>query len=397
MHVLSAGSRARIGLGPYAIEVETVPAGPRRARWLPSPGSLAHNALSAAVPLGVLALVGVWAGKLATGAELDGETYRERVLLLTELDALVADNDESSAPRADDEESSTPRRSDDEPGRARPLVAPRTVGSQTRVRDNADAAVGLARWDALGRPEAVGRPRREADPYRTREAVLSEARAFGAAGLVDRGAFASARAPGPGWGAAANDGGYGWGELGPLWEGETADAGWGVGGIVASLESDDHGEGIAIGDIGSLGLGRCGGCGDTGRLGSHAMRTMTLWECGETDSKLPNGPRSGSGCVFSTYGRLPPEAIRRVVQDNHGRFRGCYERGIERNPALHGRVETQFVIGRDGAVTFAVDAGSDLPDRAVVRCVVEVFRDLSFPAPAGGTVGVVYPLTFSPE
>ena len=57
----------------------------------------------------------------------------------------------------------------------------------------------------------------------------------------------------------------------------------------------------------------------------------------------------------------------------------------------------KFVIGRDGAVQFAADGGSDIPDASVASCVVSGFTDLSFPAPDNGMVTVVYPLMFTPQ
>jgi len=96
-------------------------------------------------------------------------------------------------------------------------------------------------------------------------------------------------------------------------------------------------------------------------------------------------------------GRLPTEVIQRIVRQNFGRFRLCYELGLRTNPTLQGRVATKFVIDRSGAVSAAADAGSDLPDRAVVACVVKAFEALSFPQPEGGIVTVVYPIVFSPS
>ena len=58
----------------------------------------------------------------------------------------------------------------------------------------------------------------------------------------------------------------------------------------------------------------------------------------------------------------------RVVRQNYGRFRMCYEQGLGRNPNLEGRVSARFVIGRDGAVSNASNGGSDLPDSGVVSC-----------------------------
>ena len=95
-------------------------------------------------------------------------------------------------------------------------------------------------------------------------------------------------------------------------------------------------------------------------------------------------------------GRLPPEVIQRIVRQNFGRFRLCYELGLRKNPALQGRVAAKFVIDRTGAVSTSADGGSDLPDRDVVACVVRAFSSLSFPQPEGGIVTVVYPIVFSP-
>ena len=98
----------------------------------------------------------------------------------------------------------------------------------------------------------------------------------------------------------------------------------------------------------------------------------------------------------STSGRLPPEVIQRIVRQNFGRFRLCYENGLRSNPNLQGRVSVRFVIGRDGAVSQVGNGGSDMPDGGVVSCVVRAFYGLSFPQPEGGIVTVVYPINFAP-
>lgn len=95
-------------------------------------------------------------------------------------------------------------------------------------------------------------------------------------------------------------------------------------------------------------------------------------------------------------GKLPPAVIQRVVRLNMGRFRTCYEDNLRTSPNLQGRVAIKFVIGTTGAVTSANDAGSDLPDTGIIKCVQETFATLVFPQPEGGPVTVVYPLVFSP-
>jgi Ca-activated chloride channel family protein len=99
----------------------------------------------------------------------------------------------------------------------------------------------------------------------------------------------------------------------------------------------------------------------------------------------------------SVSGRLPPEIIQRIVRQNFGRFRLCYENGLRANPNLQGRVGVRFIIGRDGNVASASNGGSDLADAGVINCVTRAFYGLSFPQPEGGIVTVVYPILFAPS
>jgi len=110
-------------------------------------------------------------------------------------------------------------------------------------------------------------------------------------------------------------------------------------------------------------------------------------------NRKPPSLRQGATQV---NGRLPPEVIQRIVRQNFGRLRLCYENGLRTDPKLAGRVSVRFVIDRSGAVTSAQDGGSDLPNAGVVACVVRAFGNLSFPQPEGGIVTVVYPIVFNP-
>jgi hypothetical protein len=96
-------------------------------------------------------------------------------------------------------------------------------------------------------------------------------------------------------------------------------------------------------------------------------------------------------------GRLDPAVIQKVVRANFDPMRRCYEDALKRNRNLQGRVATKFVIDREGAVTSAEDFHSDIPDREVIKCVVDQYRALHFPKPEGGIVTVVYPIIFNPS
>jgi hypothetical protein len=93
---------------------------------------------------------------------------------------------------------------------------------------------------------------------------------------------------------------------------------------------------------------------------------------------------------------LPPEVVRRIVRQNFGRFRLCYENGLRTDPTLAGSVRTRFVIEADGAVGTVSDAGSLMSDAGVVACVQRAFGGLAFPVPTGGVpMAVTYSLSFT--
>jgi hypothetical protein len=140
-------------------------------------------------------------------------------------------------------------------------------------------------------------------------------------------------------------------------------------------------------------------CGGTQTLATASAKADVTFEA-ETISEVEPGPRLGApspGAGASRVsGQLPREVIQRIVRQNFGRFRLCYQNGLRNNPNLQGRVAVRFVIGRDGAVSNVSNGGSDMPDAGVVSCVVRSFYGLSFPEPSGGIVTVTYPIMFAP-
>jgi hypothetical protein len=93
---------------------------------------------------------------------------------------------------------------------------------------------------------------------------------------------------------------------------------------------------------------------------------------------------------------LAAPVVQRIVRQSFGAFRLCYERGLQMNPNLIGKVTVKFAIGPKGTVP-AVASGGDLPDAVVVACVGKAFRGLTFPEPDGGrTVPVEMGIFFAP-
>ncbi|WP_437827777.1 AgmX/PglI C-terminal domain-containing protein [Sorangium sp. So ce1153] len=117
---------------------------------------------------------------------------------------------------------------------------------------------------------------------------------------------------------------------------------------------------------------------------------------------------------------IPPHVVRRVVQENFGAMRACYEKGLRQNPKLEGRIPVHLAVDGQGKVTYAGDADrppADAPllialpspgaaapsspapplrDEKVIGCVLEVFRGLRFPSAADrkSVATVVYPVVF---
>ncbi len=90
------------------------------------------------------------------------------------------------------------------------------------------------------------------------------------------------------------------------------------------------------------------------------------------------------------------QVIRRIVRQDQGRFRLCYERALRHDPDLRGRIHVRFIIGKDGTVDSVTTTG-DIPNRDMIACVADQFRKIRFPQPEGGSVSVHYPLKFSPD
>ena len=210
-------------------------------------------------------------------------------------------------------------------------------------------------------------------------------------GLLNSGAGGDPNAPIAPWGRDDSIGNDPGSARGTMWGDDIGDS-FGQGGLGMSGLGEGgggRGEGIGLGSIGTIGHGTGTGTGTgTGQgFGSGHGRLG-----GDHVGKPPQ-VRMGAMMVS---GRLPPEVIQRIVRQSFGRFRFCYEKGLRNNPNLQGRVSARFEIRTDGAVGSVSSGGSDMPDSAVVSCVVRAFYGFAFPQPEGGSVTVVAPIMFSP-
>ncbi|NUO52938.1 MAG: AgmX/PglI C-terminal domain-containing protein, partial [Polyangiaceae bacterium] len=216
------------------------------------------------------------------------------------------------------------------------------------------------------------------------DALLQEAATFGMIGLL-----------------AQSDGG-----TDPVWNDfQLASSVPGMGGEVAEMFGGDREDALSTFGSGAGGVGQGIGLGSMfdpcvdircPRLRPQRKGSPELLSIGYAHNpKVPNVRMRYSSDGVS--GRIPPEAIQRIVRQSFGRFRGCYQDAVGVRGGESARVTVRFVIGRDGSVTSA-SAASDAPETNLASCVTKAFYSLSFPQPDGdAVVSVTYPLVFTPD
>ena len=259
-------------------------------------------------------------------------------------------------------------------------------GTGSRAKGE-EGSMGNPTTKSTGQRFGVQGPKDNPDPHIAREHALREAAEFGMIGLLNVGGGGDPNAPTAPWGQETSLGSDPLSARGNMWGDNIGDS-FGSGGLGLSGVGEGgggKGEGIGLGSIGTIGHGAGTGSGQ-GFGGGHGG-------LGSGHRTKSPGIRAAAATI---NGRLPPEVIQRIVRQNFGRFRLCFENGLTKNPNLAGRVSVKFIIDREGAVGQAADGGSELPDAGVVQCVVRGFSNLSFPKPEGGVVQVVYPIIFTP-
>jgi pSer/pThr/pTyr-binding forkhead associated (FHA) protein len=97
-------------------------------------------------------------------------------------------------------------------------------------------------------------------------------------------------------------------------------------------------------------------------------------------------------------GSIDKEAIRRVVQANLRQIRSCYERGLNKEPGLYGKIVIQWTIGAGGNVLEAGIKSSSMQNSEVESCAVARLKSWKFPEPPANEVAVVsYPFVFQAQ
>jgi hypothetical protein len=145
------------------------------------------------------------------------------------------------------------------------------------------------------------------------------------------------------------------------------------------------------GGTGSANVGIEGGIGTQGRgSGNSGYGTGGLGD--RAGVKITAG---GTGESFS--GTIDREAIRRVILANYKVIKTCYERQLNRNPNLFGKLVLSWVIGAEGRVMSVGVKANELGSKEVADCILDRLRTWRFPEPPTNQEVEVeaYPFFFS--
>jgi TonB family protein len=95
------------------------------------------------------------------------------------------------------------------------------------------------------------------------------------------------------------------------------------------------------------------------------------------------------------HGAVDRSDIDASVKRNLSKIRWCYEKELTKNSSLNGRIAINFIIDQDGSVPVAKINRSTMNNEIVEKCVVNIIKNIQFPAPRGGGIVIVnYPFVF---
>lgn len=106
---------------------------------------------------------------------------------------------------------------------------------------------------------------------------------------------------------------------------------------------------------------------------------------------------AGGDDMTATSG-IDKDAIRRVVLANIRQIKACYEKGLNKDPGLYGKITIQWSIGSGGKVLEAGVKNSTMNNAEVENCSVARLKTWKFPEPPVNEVAVVsFPFVFQAQ
>jgi len=160
----------------------------------------------------------------------------------------------------------------------------------------------------------------------------------------------------------------------------------GGGGIVSR-----SGMGTSSGAEGAVDRGRISGGTGSSVAASATTTAAPARQTVQVRATIRSGDTQSAGT-----GRLDQDSLRSTLRRRQSEIQRCYERGLNANPELRGRVVLQFTIGAGGAVTDARLHENTVGD-SVGTCITTAVRRWRFDEPQGGAVTTRVPYILEPS
>jgi hypothetical protein len=148
---------------------------------------------------------------------------------------------------------------------------------------------------------------------------------------------------------------------------------------------------VGIGNLGSIGGGTSAGNGAIGDAGV-SVGDGELGDGTGTGTGTGSGSGDGKGAGLGGYDL---NGAKKVIYNNIGALRYCYEKELKANPALGGSFVLEFTIlmsGMPERKTMKLMGSEGYPNLS--NCVLNKFARLQFPKPKSFEVTIRYPINF---
>lgn len=153
------------------------------------------------------------------------------------------------------------------------------------------------------------------------------------------------------------------------------------------------------------GTGGLGGPLGVGGFGKKAGATCKPPGCSPSDrGGVGFGPNRTTATIrvptpeeTRVSGGLAADVVARYIRRHQNEIRYCYEKHLQQDPNLSGKLAVRFIIDGTGSVAGVATAEDTLQNGRVADCVHQRIGRWKFPQPAGGVnVVVTFPWIFKP-
>ena len=115
----------------------------------------------------------------------------------------------------------------------------------------------------------------------------------------------------------------------------------------------------------------------------------------EASGPVAHGGGGGAGACSKCNEGVSNGSLNSALQGAAGSARGCYNRALQKNAGVAGKMNVSVQVGATGQVCSAAITSDTVGSGEVSNCVLSRFQGKSFPRPDKGCVTVNIPLSFA--